>query len=148
MLPDGSWHVSKAPANAVHAVQGSSRILKNGKSFTAESVKRDQLADSSWKGKNCRVAGEVTVDGRLVPAQRTLDKVYVDTREGIMLALGCPNAMGDGGGSAYLWPHDNGWGRKVDTSLCSKEGTAKKAQSVERVGQENNRLNSKYRSIN
>lgn len=60
-----------------------------------------------------------------------------------MLAPGCKNAInGDGGGNAYLRPHDNGWGRKVDTSLCNKEGVAKKSTSVERVGQENNRLNS------
>ncbi|WP_214626654.1 hypothetical protein [Paenibacillus agaridevorans] len=85
MLPDGSWHIGKAPANAIHAVQGSPRILKDGKSFTAESVKRDLLADSSWKGKSYRVAGGVTAEGRLVSA-RTLDKVDMDTLEGIMLA--------------------------------------------------------------
>jgi exopolysaccharide biosynthesis protein len=99
MLPVGSWHIGKAPANVVHAVQGSPRILKDSKSFTAESVKRDQLADSSWKGKNYRVTGSVTAEGRLVSA-RTLDKVAMDTLEGVMLTLGCPNAVnGDGGGT-------------------------------------------------
>ncbi|WP_397373636.1 hypothetical protein [Paenibacillus sp. PAMC21692] len=92
MLPDGSWHICKAPANAFHAVQGSPRILKDGKSFTSESVKRDQLSDSFWKGQNYRVAGGVTADGRLYQP-RTLDKVDMDTLGGIMLGLGCTNAI-------------------------------------------------------
>jgi hypothetical protein len=66
----------------------------------------------------------------------------VDTREGIMLAPGCPNAInGDGGGSAYLWPHD-GWSRKMGTSLCNKEGAAKKTHRWKEWDQKINRLNS------
>ncbi|GBG11324.1 hypothetical protein PAT3040_06125 [Paenibacillus agaridevorans] len=46
-----------------------------------------------------------------------------------MLAPGCPNAVnGDGGGSAYLWPH-NGWSRKMGRVhlLFIKEDAAKKS---------------------
>jgi len=122
MLPDGTWHIGKAPANAVHAWQSSPRILKDGKSYTAQSIKRDQLHSSAWAGKAYRLAGGIKSDGNSVLV-RTLDKVDMDDLEMIMLHLGCVDALnGDGGGSAYMWPHDKGWGRLMGSTVVIKKG--------------------------
>lgn len=122
MLPDGTWHIGKAPAHAIHSIQGSPRILKDGKSFTAQSITRDQLHSSAWAGKAYRLAVGTKSDGSMVLV-RTLDKVDMDDLEMIMLHLGCVDALnGDGGGSAYMWPHDNGWGRLMGSGFVIQEG--------------------------
>lgn len=121
MLPDGSLHIGKAPAGALWAMQSSPRILKDGKSFTQESIERDQLDSSAWAGKAYRLAVGLTAARELVVA-RTHTKIDMDALEGVMLALGCVDALnGDGGGSAYLWPSDSGWGRKMGAALCIEE---------------------------
>ncbi|GBG11325.1 hypothetical protein PAT3040_06126 [Paenibacillus agaridevorans] len=81
MLPDGAWHIGKAPANAVHAVQGSPHILMDGTSSTTESVKRDQLSDSSWKGKNYRVTGLRLTVGLYRPRERSTRSMWTHERE-------------------------------------------------------------------
>jgi len=122
MLPDGTWHIGKAPSNAVHAWQGSPRILKDGKSYTAQSIKRDQLHSSAWAGKAYRLAGGIKSDGSAVIV-RTLDQIDMDSLEMIMLSFGCVDALnGDGGGSAYMWPHDKGWGRLMGSAIVIKKG--------------------------
>ncbi|GKU79844.1 N-acetylmuramoyl-L-alanine amidase [Paenibacillus sp. L3-i20] len=124
MLSDGSLHIGKAPKTAVWAKQGSPRLLLNGKNVVANSVIRDQLHPSIWanNAKHVRIAHGVTADNRLVIV-RTLSKVTLNALTAIMSALGCVQALnGDGGGSAYLWPADNGSGRKMGATLCIKQG--------------------------
>lgn len=122
MLPDESLHIGKAPAGATWALQGSPRLLRGGRNVIAESVRRDQTGNDIWTGTAYRLAAGLTADGRLVVV-RTMDKVTLDALAAVMAALGCVDAInGDGGGSAYLWPSDNGWGRKMGAALIIKEG--------------------------
>jgi N-acetylmuramoyl-L-alanine amidase len=119
---DGALRIGKAPAGAEWALQGSPPLLKDEKNVIAEGVKRDQLGEDIWQGSAYRLAAGITADGRLVVV-RTLDKVKLDALASVMAALGCVDALnGDGGGSAYLWPSDNGWGRKMGAALIIKEG--------------------------
>ena len=122
MLPDRSVHIGKAPAGAVWAVQGSPRLLRDGKVVMHESIQRDQLGEDVWGRRAERVAAGITNDGRLVLA-RTLGPVYLSDLAEIMAQLGCVDALnGDGGGSSYMWPEDSGWGRKLGSALIVKRG--------------------------
>ncbi|GBG09528.1 hypothetical protein PAT3040_04178 [Paenibacillus agaridevorans] len=119
---DGALHIGKAPAGAAWALQGSPPLLRDGKNVIDEGIKRDQLGVDIWQGSAYRLAAGKTAAGNLVVV-RTLDKVTLDALAGVMAALGCKDALnGDGGGSAYLWPSDNGWGRKMGAALLIKEG--------------------------
>lgn len=125
MLPDKSLHIGKSPANAVWAVQGSPPLLKDGFKVVSLGVIRDQLGKDIWSGKAYRSAVGITVAGNLVIV-RTMDKIVLDELAAVMLKLGCINALnGDGGGSSYLWPEDNGWGRKLGSALVVKRGEPK-----------------------
>lgn len=56
----------------------------------------------------------------------THDVVYLTDLAAILLTLGCVDALnGDGGGSSYMWPDDNRWGRKLGTALIVKKGVGK-----------------------
>lgn len=122
MLPDRSIHIGKAPANAVWALQGSPRLLDGRKKVYTTTAKRDQLQESIWRGVHIRTAAGKTADGKLVVV-RTKSAVSLDKLADIMLALGCVDALNaDGGGSSYLWPADNGWGRKMGAALTVKRG--------------------------
>lgn len=122
MLPDGTLHIGKAPAGVLWALQGSPRIRAGGKNVIALSIKRDVLDSSVWAGKAYRVAYGLNKARQLVIV-KTLDKVEIDDLDPIFAALGCDDALNfDGGGSAYLWPADSGWGRKMGAALIIKEG--------------------------
>lgn len=130
MLPDKTIHIGKSPANAIWAMQGSPRLLRSGVNDVTESIKRDQLGKDIWDGKNYRVAGGKTKDGKLIIV-RTLTKLTLHQLAEIMLALGCVDALnGDDGGSCYLWPYDLGWGRKMGAALIVKKGVENKMFKV------------------
>jgi hypothetical protein len=49
--------------------------------------------------------------------------VILDDLADIMKKLGAVDALNaDGGGSSYLWPADDGWGRKLGSALIVKKG--------------------------
>jgi N-acetylmuramoyl-L-alanine amidase len=121
-MDNGALRIGKAPAGAEWSLQGSPRLLQAGENVITSSVKRDQTGVDIWQGKDYRLAAGITAAGKLVLV-RTLDKVTLDVLAGIMSELGCTDALnGDGGGSAYLWPADNGWGRNMGAALIIKEG--------------------------
>ncbi|MGI2294188.1 N-acetylmuramoyl-L-alanine amidase [Paenibacillus sp. GXUN7292] len=125
MLPDGSLHIGKAPAGAVWALQGSPPLLSNGVNVVADGIIRDQTGTDIWQRNAYRLAVGLTGTRKLVVA-RTKHTVSLDTLAVIMLELGCIDALnGDGGGSAYLWPADNGWGRKMGVALTINKGEVK-----------------------
>lgn len=125
MLPDGTLHIGKAPAGVLWALQGSPRIRSGGKNVIALSINRDVLDSSVWAGKAYRVAYGLNKARQLVIV-KTLDKVELDDLDHIFAALGCDDAINfDGGGSAYLWPANSGWGRKMGAALIIKEGQKK-----------------------
>lgn len=122
MLADGSLHISKAPTAAVWAVQGSPRLLKDGKRYSAESIKRDQTGSDIWQNTNTRSAAGIRADGQLIVV-RTISAISIDKLEDIMLELGCIDALnGDGGGSTYMWPYDTGWGRLMGSAILVDRG--------------------------
>lgn len=130
MLSDKSLHIGKAPKDAVWAMQGSPRLLRDGKNVVSESIKRDQLGKDIWTGKAYRLAVGLTADRKLVIV-RTLSTVTLDALAAIMAALGCVDALnGDGGGSAYLWPSDNSSGRKMGAALIVKKGEGKVSRLI------------------
>jgi N-acetylmuramoyl-L-alanine amidase len=120
-MDNGTLHIGRAPTDAEWSLQGSPRLLQAGENVIASSVERDQTGVDIWHGKAYRLAAGITAAGKLVLV-RTLDKVTLDVLAGIMSELGCTDALnGDGGGSAYLWPADNDWGRKMGAALIIKE---------------------------
>lgn len=122
MLPDKPLHIGKAPANALWALQGSPPLLRDGVKVISDGVVRDQLGSDIWSRPAYRIAYGLTLQGRLVVV-RTRTEVTLDKLADIMFAMGCADALnGDGGGSAYLWPADNGWGRKIGAALTIKKG--------------------------
>lgn len=129
MLPDGTLHIGKAPAGAVWALQGSPPLLRNSVKVVADGIKRDKTGSDIWttngrdiNAKSYRLAVGLTAARKLVIA-RTKQTVTLDTLATIMAELGCIDALnGDGGGSAYLWPADNGWGRKMGVALTITKG--------------------------
>ncbi|MCA0754893.1 N-acetylmuramoyl-L-alanine amidase [Paenibacillus sp. N4] len=124
MMPDRTLHIGKAPAGALWAIQGSPPLLKDGNNVITEGIKRDQLGTDIWRGGNYRTASGITAAGKLVIV-RTYDKVTMDDLADIMAKLGCVDALnGDGGGSSYLWPADDGWGRTLGSALIVKKGVA------------------------
>lgn len=143
MLPDGSLHIGKAPKDAVWALQGSPPLLRNGVNVVADGIKRDQTGYDIWttngrdiNAKSYRLAVGLTAARKLVVA-RTMQTVSLDMIATIMAGLGCIDALnGDGGGSAYLWPADNGWGRKMGVALTITKGE----DSVKHIGDEKPQL--------
>jgi len=123
MLPDKTLHIGKHP-NPVWAIQGTPRLLENGKKVIEASVKRDRTLPDVANRPAIRSATGITATGKLVIV-RTKDAVMLDDLADIMLDLGCMEALnGDGGGSSYMYPHDNGWGRKLGAALIVKKGVA------------------------
>jgi len=121
MLPDKSLHIGKHP-NPVWAMQGTPPLLKNGKDVIDEGIKRDRTLADVAKRPAIRTAAGITADGKLVLV-RTTDEVTLKELGAIMFKLGCMEALnGDGGGSSYMYPHDNGWGRKLGAALIVKKG--------------------------
>lgn len=132
MLPDKSLHIGKHPS-PVWAMQGTPRLLEGGKDVIAESVKRDRTLPDVANRAAIRTAAGITAAGKLVLV-RTTDAVTLKELAAIMLKLGCVDALnGDGGGSSYMYPIDNGWGRKLGAALIVKEGVkpAKKKHVVD-----------------
>jgi N-acetylmuramoyl-L-alanine amidase len=120
-LPDGSVRIGKAPEGAVWAVQGSPRLLQEGKNVVHASIQRDQTGADIWQRKTRRTAAGITADGKVVLVS-TVDELGLSELAAVMASLGCVDALnGDGGGSSYLWPEDNGWGRKVGVAITVKE---------------------------
>ncbi|MDQ0114341.1 N-acetylmuramoyl-L-alanine amidase [Paenibacillus harenae] len=125
MLPDKSLHIGKAPSNALWALQGSPRLLNNGRNVVAESIKRDQLGTDIWRGANYRTAAGITLAGTMLIV-RTFDKLTLDELAALMLHMGCVGALNaDGGGSSYMWPLEMGWGRRLGAALVVKKGEVK-----------------------
>jgi len=119
MLPDGSLHIGKAPANAVWAIQGSPPLLRHG-AAVQDGIKRDQLGKDVWSRVAIRTAVGLRSNRELVIV-RTLKEVFLPQLTTIMLELGCVDALnGDGGGSSYMWPENSGWGRKLGSALIAK----------------------------
>ncbi|MFD2116323.1 N-acetylmuramoyl-L-alanine amidase [Paenibacillus yanchengensis] len=129
-MPNGTLHIGKAPMGAVWAVQGSPRLLHNKINIIAETVKRDQTGNDIWQSKAYRLAVGLTADNKLVIV-RTKQIVSLNALASIMTSLGCIDALnGDGGGSAYLWPSDNGWGRKMGVALTVTKGEDKVSKHI------------------
>ncbi|WP_051250598.1 N-acetylmuramoyl-L-alanine amidase [Paenibacillus harenae] len=121
MSADGSLHIGKV-ANPVWAIQGSPRLLQDGKDVIAASVKRDRTGTDIYTRAAIRTAVGITAAGKLVMV-RTYDSVTLTELAGIMKSLGCVDALnGDGGGSSYMWPEDDGYGRKLGAALIVKKG--------------------------
>lgn len=124
MAADGSLHIGKI-ADPVWAIQGSPPLLKDGKNVIAAGVKRDRTGTDVHNRAALRTAVGLTVDRKLV-ILRTYDSVTLDELADIMESVGCIDALnGDGGGSSYLWPADDGWGRKLGAALTVKKGVEK-----------------------
>ena len=123
MLPDRSLHIGKHPA-PVWAMQGTPRLLENGKEVIDASVKRDRTLPDVANRPAIRSATGITATGKLVIV-KTQDVATLKELAAIMLKLGCVEALnGDGGGSSYMYPIDNGWGRKIGAALIVKKGVA------------------------
>jgi N-acetylmuramoyl-L-alanine amidase len=117
----------------VWAVQGSPPLLKDGKSVVHAGIARDQTGDDIWQRRATRSAAGIRADGKVVLV-RTYDEALVTHMDDLMLALGCVDALnGDGGGSSYLYPADNGWGRKVGAAITVKEAKDLPIQGIENV---------------
>lgn len=124
MLPDKSLHIGKHP-NPVWAIQGSPPLLKGGKDVIAAGIKRDRTGSDIHTRAAIRTAAGITAAGKLVIV-RTHEEITLTELAAIMLKLGCVEALnGDGGGSSYMWPEDNGYGRKLGAALIIKEGDEK-----------------------
>ncbi|RXZ77230.1 hypothetical protein EBB07_33705 [Paenibacillaceae bacterium] len=122
MLPERTLHIGKAPAAAVWAVQGSPRLLDNGRKVIDETAKRDQTGADILNGSSRRTAAGITKEGYLVLAT-SIGVLTLDQMADVMSSLGCVHALnGDGGGSTYLWPQDNGWGRLMGSGITITEG--------------------------
>jgi hypothetical protein len=129
---DGVLHISKAPANADWAVQGSPRLLENGAKVINTTAQRDQTPADVMRS-NYHTAAGITRQGEIVLV-RTMDKTTMDQLADIMLLLGCVDALnGDGGGSSYFWPHDSGWCRKLGSAIVLEEGETKMTYKVDHI---------------
>ena len=127
MLPDKTMHIGKAPTTALWAVQGSPRLLEDELFVYKESIERDQLGTDIWSNnaKHLRVAVGVLSPTKAVLV-RTHKAITLLVLGQIMANLGCVDALnGDGGGSAYLYPKDNGWGRLMGSAIIVKKGVSK-----------------------
>ncbi|WP_187434568.1 N-acetylmuramoyl-L-alanine amidase [Paenibacillus methanolicus] len=121
MRTDGSLQIGKAPRTARWAVQGSPVLRRAGKNVIRDTIERDQLGEDIWQRKAIRTAVGITEAGHLVMVT-TVDAVSLDDLGKIMDELGCPDALnGDGGGSTYLWPEDQGAGRLLGSAICVKK---------------------------
>jgi N-acetylmuramoyl-L-alanine amidase len=119
----GKLHMGIPPINAVWSVQGVPPLLMGSRSVY-EQYKATTPADV-YNGTNYRTAAGIRSDGQLVIV-RTISKVTLQQLADIMLILGCWEALnGDGGGSTYMWPEDNGWGRKMGSAITIKRGEDK-----------------------
>lgn len=122
---DGSFAIDKPNANTKHSVQGSPRLLQAGKNILSQSIVRDQTASDIATGSNYRVAVGV-ISPKQAVLVRTVDKVTLSQLTTVMQELGCNDALnGDGGGSAYLYPFDNGRGRKMGSAITVKKEVSK-----------------------
>lgn len=123
----GTFQIGKPNANTLHSVQGSPRLLDGGLFVINESIERDQTGTDIWANNAKRIRVAV---GLLSPTKaiivRTHTEITLHVLAQIMANLGCIDALnGDGGGSAYLWPHDNGWGRLMGSAITVKKGVYK-----------------------
>lgn|GEM_PF-758864 len=92
-----------------------------------KSIERDQLGTDIWanNAKHLRVAVGILSNKKAVIV-RTQIAITLDLLAKIMANIGCTNALnGDGGGSAYLYPKDNGWGRLMGSAITVKKGVFK-----------------------
>lgn len=116
MLPDRTVHLGKAPTEAVWAVQGTPPLLKGGKIVLHSYLHRDNTPDDI-KRRAERVALGIMADGKLLIV-RSKKLLFLSELAELMLEYGAVDALnGDGGGSAYLWSEDDGWGRKMGSAL-------------------------------
>ncbi|MFB9330082.1 N-acetylmuramoyl-L-alanine amidase [Paenibacillus aurantiacus] len=120
MQTDGTLRIGKAPQSVRWAVQGSPVLRRAGKNVIKETITRDRLGDDIWQRKAIRTAVGITAVGQLVLVT-TVDAVSLNQLGEIMDELGCLDALnGDGGGSTYLWPNDQGAGRLLGSAICVK----------------------------
>jgi N-acetylmuramoyl-L-alanine amidase len=124
MLPDRTLHIGKHP-NPVWAIQGSPPLLKGGKDVVEAGIKRDRTGTDIYTRPAIRTAAGITAAGKLVIV-RTYKAMMLKELAKLMLSLGCVEALnGDGGGSSYLYPIDDGFGRKLGAALVIKKGVEK-----------------------
>lgn len=133
MSPDGSLHIGKAPNGSVWSIQGSPRLLNNGKDVVQSSIVRDQLGKDIWSRSTYRTAVGLKDSNTLVIV-RTNKEIELSLLARIMTELGCVDALnGDGGGSSYLFPQDTGWGRKLGSGLMLKLKSIKGEPHVKKL---------------
>jgi hypothetical protein len=114
-------------------MQGTPRLLEIGKEVIDASVKRDRTLPDVANRPAIRSATGITATGKLVIV-KTQDVATLKELADIMLELGCVDALnGDGGGSSYMYPIDNGWGRKLGAALIVKEGVKKMNYVVDHI---------------
>ena len=124
---DGTFLIGKPNKDTLHSVQGSPRLLEDELFVYKDSIIRDQLGTDIWdkNAKHIRVAVGILSSTKAVIV-RTHTAVTLHVLGQIMANLGCIDALnGDGGGSAYLYPKDNGWGRLMGSAIIVKKGVYK-----------------------
>ena len=124
---DGTFRIGKPDVNTIHSAQGSPRLLEDELFVLKKSIERDQLGTDIWSNnaKHLRVAVGILINNKAVLV-RTHSAITLDMLTKIMANMGCIDALnGDGGGSAYIWPADNGWGRKMGSAIIVKKGVYK-----------------------
>lgn len=121
---EGKFIIGKAPKDATWAAQGSPRLRRDGRDMIDETIKRDQTGTDIWQGNAKRIrVGVGIINAHKAVAVRTYSEITLNDLMLIMRSLGCIDAInGDGGGSAYMWPTDNGWGRKMGSALLINKG--------------------------
>lgn len=124
---DGTFRIGRTDKDTLHSVQGSPRLLEDELFVVKQSIERDQLGSDIWanNAKHLRVAVGILSSHKAVLV-RTHSAITLDLLAKIMANIGCIDALnGDGGGSAYLYPKDNGWGRKMGSAITVKKGVYK-----------------------
>jgi len=124
---DGTFYIGKPEKDTLHAAQGSPRLLDDGLFVVKASILRDETGTDIWanNAKHIRVAVGILSPTKAVIV-RTHTAITLDLLAKIMANLGCTDALnGDGGGSAYLYPLDNGWGRLMGSAITVKKGVFK-----------------------